>query len=287
MPALAPQHLSAVGEIVEGAGYRLELLPELNTRDVEAGLRFCSNDLCYPLIAVAGQVIRALRGYTGDEPATVVLPQTCCGCRATELEQVVRRQLKNVNQNSTIEVIGIPSRNELFTMPAWLATRIYDALVAADDGCRAGAGSRVGAQATPDCSVPRVGVIGTAALLYTPQLNYDLLARIKAEGCEPCTPPFVELLTTNAPLERFVERFVEQGILDIICIQSFGCMNGHIHGRGAAKRLRKRHPGLSISFIDYDSGASEINQDNRLRLALTIAHERAARREFFASARQQ
>ena len=263
MPALAPYHLAAISAIVNEAGYQLEVLPEFTANDVESGLRFCNNDLCYPIIAIAGQVINALPRYAGAESLTVIIPQVCCGCRSIELEQIIRNQLKIAKFNSKIEVIGIPSRNELFTMPAWLATRIYDVL---KDG-----NNEALSQSDPR---PRVCVLGNAALLYTPQLNNRILEQIADEGCVPCTPPITELLRTNAPLEQLVGGYVEEGVLDFIFLQSFGCLTGHIHARGAAKRLKKRYPEVNISFIEFDPGASEVNQSSRLKLALTIAKER-------------
>jgi hypothetical protein len=298
MPALAPYHLAAIKRVVTDAGYRLEVLSELGSHDIEAGLRFCNNDLCHPLIAVVGQIMDASTSFEGAGPITLLIPQPCCGCRAIEAEQVIRRQLASVGRDNAVEVIGIPSRNDLFTMPAWLATRIYDELAAAD--ASEGVGGDVAScpaapsffsedvpshfrrrfhylekAAVTNSLAPPVGVIGTPGLLYTPQLNHDLLALVEAQGCRPFVPRLTELLTTNAPLERFVGDFVECGILDIISVQSFGCLTGHINGRGAAKRLRKRYPGINISFIDFDSGTSETNQQNRLRLALAIAKERA------------
>jgi predicted CoA-substrate-specific enzyme activase len=278
MPALAPRHLAIVQRIVAKEGYRLELLPELSARDTEVGLRLCDNDLCHPMIAVAGQIIDAVRNYQGVESVTVVVPQMCCGCRAIELEQVIREQLRQIHNVDAVEVIGLPSRKNLVTLSARLVTRIYDELAAADgitSVVAGGAGNAMLSDASACSVMPSIGVVGTAALLYTPQLNRELLRRIEAEGCKPHIPFFVETLTTNAPLEHFIERFVERGIFDIICVQSFGCLTGHIHGRGAAKRLRKRYPDVNISFIDYDAGTSEVNQDNRLKLALTLARERA------------
>jgi predicted CoA-substrate-specific enzyme activase len=280
MPALASLHLAAIKRVAREAGYQLEVLPEIDAKDVEYGLRFCNNDLCHSMIAVAGQLIRFLKERASNavqaahstrdfptEPVTIIIPQVCCGCRAVELASVVRAQLKNAQVDSHFEVIGIPSHNDLFTMPAWLATRFYDELAAVD------VAAEVARKANLDPKSPPVGIIGTAGLLYTPQLNRDLLKRVVEEGCMPCAPPITDVLSTNAPLERCVDNFVERGIYDIICIQGFGCLNGHIHGRGAAKRLKKRHPKLNISFIDYDPGASEVNQTSRLKLALTLAKE--------------
>jgi hypothetical protein len=174
-----------------------------------------------------------------------------------------------------VRVVGVPSRRGLLTLPAERAASIHDALGEVDasypHAISLTAPASEAALAPP--GRPRVGVIGNAALLYTPQLNRHLLARIEEEGCVACLPPLSELLITRAPLERFAERFAEQGIFDIICVQSFGCLNGHIHGRGAARLVKQRYPRMNISFIDYDFGASEVNQESRLRLALSIARE--------------
>jgi predicted nucleotide-binding protein (sugar kinase/HSP70/actin superfamily) len=301
MPALAPYHLATIKRVVTDAGYRLEVLSELNARDIETGLRFCNNDLCHPLIALVGQIMGTLPELGRTRSITLLIPQSCCGCRAIELEQIIRRQLASIGRDNTVEVMGIPSRNDLFTMPAWLATRIYDELAAVDDSgsigedaalhpaspsyCSEDIPSRFACRlhyldeaAIANCSIPPVGVIGTPGLLYTPQLNHDLLGHIEAQGCRPFVPRLTELLTTNAPLECFIDTFVKHGILDIISVQSFGCLTGHINGRGAIKRLKKRYPEVNISFIDFDSGTSEINQQNRLRLALAVLKERAAAR---------
>ncbi|MCL1846974.1 MAG: acyl-CoA dehydratase activase-related protein [Coriobacteriia bacterium] len=261
MPALAPRHAQAIRTVAREAGYQLELLDGITEADVRSGLRFCNNDLCYPMIAVAGQVMEALSCRPKTAPISVIVPQVCCGCRSIELEQILRRQLRSKTGRSAVEVIGIPSRHEPLTVPAWLATRIFEELEECDTGVLEGEG-------------PPVGVLGNAALLYTPQLNNNILEQIREAGCTPYTPPLTELLRTNAPLEELIDGFVAKGIRDVIFLQSFGCLTGHIHGRGATKRLKKRYPQLNISFLDFDPGASEVNQTSRLKLALTITKER-------------
>jgi predicted CoA-substrate-specific enzyme activase len=283
MPALAPQYLAAVRRALNEMGHRLKLLPELSIHDIETGLRLCDNDLCHPLITVAGQVINAAADFEGAGPITVLIPQLCCGCRALELEQIVRQQLILRGIDRVVEVVGIPSRQRSLGLSPQLAAHVYEALTTVDALGEGGEGlaprfaslpchAQKGVASTPP--QPQVGVIGTPGLLYTPALNRRLMRHIEAQGCRPQLPPLTELLLTNAPLERFAERFFRQGILDIICIQSFGCLTGHVNGRGAVKRIRKRYPEMNISFIDYDSGTSEVNQHSRLRLALAIARER-------------
>ncbi|MER2150169.1 MAG: hypothetical protein ABS900_01000, partial [Candidatus Limivicinus sp.] len=61
---------------------------------------------------------------------------------------------------------------------------------------------------------------------------------------------------------------------NIICVQPFGCLPNHVTGKGMIKVLRKRHPGANITAVDYDPGASEVNQLNRIKLLLSAAKTR-------------
>lgn len=60
---------------------------------------------------------------------------------------------------------------------------------------------------------------------------------------------------------------------NIICTQPFGCLPNHVVGKGVIKELRKRHPEANIVAIDYDPGASEVNQLNRIKLMLSTAQK--------------
>ena len=68
-------------------------------------------------------------------------------------------------------------------------------------------------------------------------------------------------------------ELIESGVRSIACIQPFACLPNHVTGKGMIKELRRRYPGVDISPIDYDPGASEVNQLNRLKLLLAGAHE--------------
>jgi len=60
---------------------------------------------------------------------------------------------------------------------------------------------------------------------------------------------------------------------NIVCAQPFGCLPNHIVGKGVIKELRKQHPESNIVAIDYDPGASEVNQLNRIKLMLATAQK--------------
>ncbi len=66
-------------------------------------------------------------------------------------------------------------------------------------------------------------------------------------------------------------ELLTDGVENIICIQPFACLPNHVVGKGMIKALRKRYPQANIAAVDYDPGASEVNQLNRIKLMLSAA----------------
>lgn len=64
---------------------------------------------------------------------------------------------------------------------------------------------------------------------------------------------------------------IHRGTKSIVCTQPFGCLPNHIVGKGVMKVIKEKNPNVNIVAIDYDASASEINQQNRLKLLLTNA----------------
>ena len=73
-------------------------------------------------------------------------------------------------------------------------------------------------------------------------------------------------------------ELIEDGYPNIICAQPFGCLPNHIAGKGTIRRLRELYPDANIFPVDYDAGASKVNQENRIKLMLAIADEEAKER---------
>ena len=65
----------------------------------------------------------------------------------------------------------------------------------------------------------------------------------------------------------------EMGYRNIICVQPFGCLPNHIVGKGMIRRLKELDADLNIVPIDYDPGATRVNQENRIKLMLAVANE--------------
>lgn len=73
------------------------------------------------------------------------------------------------------------------------------------------------------------------------------------------TGEMIELLTGGTP--------------NIVCIQPFACLPNHVVGKGVIKALKKAYPFANIAAVDYDPGASEVNQLNRIKLMLSAAKQ--------------
>ena len=71
---------------------------------------------------------------------------------------------------------------------------------------------------------------------------------------------------------------------NIICMQPFACLPNHVTGKGMMKALRKRNPMANIAAIDYDPGASDVNQLNRIKLMMATAHKNLEKKEAEARA---
>ncbi len=66
-------------------------------------------------------------------------------------------------------------------------------------------------------------------------------------------------------------ELIESGVNNIICMQPFACLPNHVTGKGVMKAIKKHEPNANIVAVDYDPGASEVNQINRIKLMMSVA----------------
>ena len=69
-------------------------------------------------------------------------------------------------------------------------------------------------------------------------------------------------------------ELADKGVGNIVCTQPFGCLPNHICGKGMMKPIKEKNPEINIVAIDYDAGATKVNQENRLKLMLANARQR-------------
>ena len=67
-------------------------------------------------------------------------------------------------------------------------------------------------------------------------------------------------------------EMLENDIHNILCLQPFGCLPNHITGKGVIKELKRLYPLSNVTAVDYDAGTSEVNQLNRIKLLMSVAH---------------
>jgi len=120
-------------------------------------------------------------------------------------------------------------------------------------------------------------------------IQKDIITMINADGTFHAPTPFNE---TMAMIDGYISEGVKMGegwllpaemlelyhsgVKNIVCAQPFGCLPNHICGKGMMKPLREKNPGMNIVAIDYDPGATVVNQENRLKLMLANARSELA-----------
>ena len=74
-------------------------------------------------------------------------------------------------------------------------------------------------------------------------------------------------------------ELIRTGYENIVCAQPFGCLPNHICGKGMINKIRELYPQANITPIDYDPSATRVNQENRIKLMLSVARERLPKEE--------
>ncbi len=101
---------------------------------------------------------------------------------------------------------------------------------------------------------------------FTPPVHISKLARYAEPVVSTGNQTGEGWFLTGEMLE-----LIHSGVKNIVCAQPFACLPNHIVGKGVIKELRKQHPEANIVAVDYDPGASEVNQLNRIKLMLSTA----------------
>ncbi|MGM0508088.1 MAG: acyl-CoA dehydratase activase-related protein [Fusobacteriota bacterium] len=74
-------------------------------------------------------------------------------------------------------------------------------------------------------------------------------------------------------------ELIKNGVKNILCLQPFGCLPNHVLGKGMVKEIRSSYSDVNIKPLDFDPGASEVNQVNRIKLMLSVAFENLKKNE--------
>lgn len=107
-------------------------------------------------------------------------------------------------------------------------------------------------------------------------------APVSIEEIAEMTKPFLSIGNQYGEgwfLAGEMVELLRNGTPNIVCIQPFACLPNHVVGKGVIKALRKAYPWANIAAVDYDPGASEVNQLNRIKLMLAAAKKSIAENE--------
>lgn len=131
------------------------------------------------------------------------------------------------------------------------------------------------------------------------RMKEHMSASLEAHGFEGMTP-FPEIVRMGEEVINHAVKMGEGWLLtaemielarsgcnNIVCTQPFGCLPNHICGKGMMKPVKEICPQANIVAIDYDAGASRVNQENRLKLMLANAAKKIAAEEQAAVAQQE
>lgn len=396
-PQMSPIHFQFLRTAVKKAGYNMEILPSVDKKAIDEGLKYVNNDACYPSIIVTGQLMEALKSGKYDlDNTSVIISQTGGGCRATNYIAFIRKALKDSGMEH-IPVISLNAsgleKNPGFKISPSMGRDMLIALLYGDILMRVlykvrpyekipGSANKLYEQWVKKCKKsmekwsmkrfkenlygivndfdnleldnnivkPKVGVVGEILVKFHPTANNDIVGILEEEGAEAVVPDLTDFFLYGAyskdfnhkklsgsfkqkvsgslsikaieyfrkpmrkalekskrfeapkPIEELAEgakrhlsignqtgegwfltaemvELIESGVNNIACLQPFACLPNHITGKGMIKELRRAYPKSNIAAIDYDPGASEVNQINRIKLMLSVAFKSLEKEE--------
>jgi predicted CoA-substrate-specific enzyme activase len=387
-PQMSPIHFDLIETAVREAGYNVEVLPSMDMKAVDEGLKYVNNDACYPSIIVIGQMIEALKSGKYDVNNTsVIISQTGGGCRATNYVGFLKMALKHAGFEQvpviSLNAVGLEQQPGFKITPKLLhrsimamvygdlfmrvlyRTRPYEKVKGSADELykkwneKARLNLLNGSKREFNKNIkeivnafdnlellnvrkPKVGVVGEILVKFHPTANNDIIGILESEGAEAVVPDLLDFFFYSALDADFKAKFlagsklsknlcniaimymetyrktmkkslensnrfsgpkhireladkaspilslgnqtgegwfltaemielIESGATNIACLQPFACLPNHVTGKGMIKALKERYPKSNIVAIDYDPGASNVNQLNRIKLMLSVA----------------
>ncbi|MBO6046792.1 MAG: 2-hydroxyacyl-CoA dehydratase [Erysipelotrichaceae bacterium] len=134
--------------------------------------------------------------------------------------------------------------------------------------------------------------LGNAAIKFIDFLRKDMIKALKASERFTAPHPIDQIAAKASEVVSIGNRagegwfltgemieLIDEGASNIVCMQPFACLPNHVTGKGVIKALRKKYPQSNIVAIDYDPGASETNQLNRIKLMLSTAFKNMEKEE--------
>lgn len=135
---------------------------------------------------------------------------------------------------------------------------------------------------------PAKHIAASLAFSYLNKKKQDIIDLMKEEGSFTPLTPFQKTIDLCRGyigygakmgegwlLTAEMLELAESGVKNIVCVQPFGCLPNHICGKGMMRPIKEKNPDINIVAVDYDPGATRVNQENRLKLMLSNAFDAA------------
>ena len=257
IPALLDHHWPLLRWAFETSRWHAEVLED--RRGVEdLGLRHVHGDLCYPFVLITGQVLAALRSGRYDPARTAVLiSQAGDACRGSCLIRLLRPVLDREGfaqvRLLSLNVRGIEEQAALpVTVPmarrALAAVFWGDTLMLLDHQVRP--------------YEVRSGETAALVRRWTESLSAGLR---EDRGLSPGA-----ILRRCGKMAAETAAWVRAGYARVLGALPFGCLPGHIYGRGQYAALQRKLPGSQIVGVDYDAGLRDGTVESRIRMLLDM-----------------
>ena len=248
---------AAKGAAPQQDGASIDLLAEGVSRDdMETARASVSPDLCFTAAVVTARAINVMRA--NPAVAELRVPDVCQGCLIDALPHLLQREFG------------------------------YAPRIVAGGTWGANAPSRQAVEAPTRSHLPkrdkvRIGIVGNPLLCYDPFMNEGVERLVRDLGAEPVMPD-PDLVDVDDV--RYLDQlalFSKMGVSSVLYLQNFSCLKGHVQARGALHSMRSHFPEMPVTVIDYDPESSELNRENRIRLVVATAKQRAAEGPKFGS----
>ena len=253
---------SAVESFEGGASVRLEtagrqggdsccdlLADGVSRADMETALACVPPDLCFTASIMAARAINVLRDDSSIEELRV--PDVCQGCLVDALPHLIAREL-----GTSPRIVGggtwgpdAPKPHKADVQPPRPRTSRRDKV--------------------------RIGIVGNPLLCYDPFMNEGIEQLVRDLGAEPVMPDPDLVSVDDVRYFDQLSLFSKTGVSAVLYLQNFGCLKGHVHARGALHSMRSHFPEMPVTVIDYDPESSALNRENRIRLVVAAAKQRA------------
>ncbi|MBX9033239.1 BadF/BadG/BcrA/BcrD ATPase family protein [Gordonibacter massiliensis (ex Traore et al. 2017)] len=227
----------------EGA---VPLLGRIGRADLERARVGVNPDVCHTAASLAGRAARLVEADPSVRRLSV--PRVCERCLLDALPRLVERAC-----GRAVEI-------------EW------------EDAWPSGLDAPAPLPAPAEDDRPRIGILGNALLCFDAYLNDGLVAFVERLGCRAVLPDPANLFVDDVRYGAQLDAFEAAGVDHVVYLQSFGCLKGHVHARGALHEAARRHPNMPVTVVDYDPEASALNRENRIRLAVAAARQARAKR---------